>query len=90
MTQTAATALTFVVLMAMHPDKQRKAQAEIDSVTEGLRLPTLADRARMPYVVAIMNEVARWHAVVPLGMLFLQIVFQALLDDLFDRIGPSD
>ncbi|KLO16115.1 cytochrome P450 [Schizopora paradoxa] len=65
---TAATALTFVVLMAMHPDKQRKAQAEIDSVTEGLRLPTLADRARMPYVMAIMNEVARWHAVVPLGL----------------------
>ncbi len=65
--QTAATALTFVVLMAMHPDKQRKAQAEIDGVTEGLRLPTMADREHMPYVEAIMKEVARWHSVVPLG-----------------------
>lgn len=57
--------------MAMHPDKQRKAQAEIDSVTDGLRLPTLADRERMPYLMAVMNEVARWHAVVPLGGPFL-------------------
>ncbi len=45
--------------MAMHPDKQRKAQAEIDGVTEGLRLPTMADREHMPYVEAIMKEVAK-------------------------------
>lgn len=65
--QSTATALTFVMLMALNPEKQRLAQAEIDSVTEGLRLPTVADRNRLPYVAALTKEVMRWHAVVPLG-----------------------
>ena len=55
------------MLMALNPEKQRKAQAEIDSVTEDQRLPTFADRGRLPYVAALVKEVMRWHAVVPLG-----------------------
>lgn len=57
------------MLMALNPEKQRIAQAEIDSVTEGQRLPSFADRERLPYIAALTKEVMRWHAVVPLGKL---------------------
>ncbi len=55
------------MLMALNPEKQCIAQAEIDGVTEGQRLPNFADREHLPYVAALAKEVMRWHAVVPLG-----------------------
>ncbi|KLO15615.1 cytochrome P450 [Schizopora paradoxa] len=64
---TASTVTIFIMLMALNPEKQRIAQAEIDRITEGKRLPSFADRERLPYVCAMMKEVMRWHAVVPLG-----------------------
>jgi cytochrome P450 len=59
--------------MSLYPDVQSRAQAEIDAVLgvgpTGLeRLPTLADRDRMPYVDAFVKEVLRWHPAVPLGL----------------------
>ena len=53
--------------MMMHPDIQRKAQAEIDKVIGDDRLPTLADQANLPYVDAIAKEVLRWAPVTPIG-----------------------
>ena len=54
--------------MALHPDKQKKAQLEIDRITSGCnRLVTLEDRPNMPYLRALMHEVSRWHIVVPLS-----------------------
>ena len=55
--------------MVMHPEVQRKAQAEIDRVIGGGRLPTLADQPNLPYVDALVKEVFRWQQVVPLGKL---------------------
>jgi len=40
--------------MMMHPEVQRKAQAEIDRVIESDRLPTLADQPNLPYLDALM------------------------------------
>lgn len=51
---------SFYLAMALHPDAQRRGQAEIDGLTEGRRLPTLSDRPSLPYVDAIMREVMRW------------------------------
>jgi len=51
----------------MHPEVQRKAQAEIDGVIESDRFPTLADQSNLPYVDALMKEVLRWNPVGPLG-----------------------
>jgi len=51
----------------MHPEAQRIAQAEIDKVIGGDRLPTLADQPRLPYIDALVKEVFRWHPVAPLG-----------------------
>jgi hypothetical protein len=55
--------------MSLFPDAQRHAQEEIDRVVGRSRLPTLADRGRLPYVYALLNEVYRWRPVVTLGLL---------------------
>ncbi len=52
--------------MQLYPDVQRKAQAEIDAVVGPDRMPTFADRPNLPYVDAMVKEILRWHAVVPL------------------------
>lgn len=53
--------------MTLHPDAQRKAQKEIDSVVGSDRLPTAADREHLPYINALCLEVLRWNPVGPLG-----------------------
>ncbi|KAF8883970.1 cytochrome P450 [Infundibulicybe gibba] len=57
----------FFMAMALYPDAQRKAQAELDSVVGNNRLPDFADRDSLPYVNAITKEVMRWHNIAPLG-----------------------
>ncbi|PBK58991.1 cytochrome P450 [Armillaria solidipes] len=63
------TLLTFFLAMSLHPEVQRRAQAEVDAVTGGTRLPTLEDRAqgRLPYVEAIVQETFRWNPATPIG-----------------------
>jgi len=53
--------------MTMHPDIQRRAQAELDAVTGGLRLPTYEDKPNLPYVNAILKEILRWNPITPGG-----------------------
>ncbi|KAF8671204.1 cytochrome P450 [Rhizoctonia solani] len=65
---TVASSLIFVMAMAMHPEVQTRAQAEIDRVLGGSRLPEMDDRQSMPYVQAIVKEVLRWRSVLPLGV----------------------
>lgn len=52
--------------MAMFPEVQKKAQAELDAVI-GSRLPTFEDRPQLPYIQAIVQEAMRWQQVTPLG-----------------------
>ncbi|KAB5590605.1 Cytochrome P450 family protein [Ceratobasidium theobromae] len=63
-----ASALVFIMAMAMHPEIQAKAQAEVDGALNSIRLPEMADRDSLPYVECIVKEVFRWKAVVPLGV----------------------
>ena len=67
--QTVSTIHTFYLVMVLHPEARRKAQAEIDRVIGGDRLPTLADQSDLPYVNALVKEVLRWNPVGPLGKL---------------------
>jgi cytochrome P450 len=53
--------------MTLHPEVQQKAQAEIDALTNGTRLPTLADRHLLPYVDALVKEVLRCGLIIPQG-----------------------
>jgi cytochrome P450 len=57
----------FFLFMTQNPEVQARAQAEIDQVTGGERLPTYDDRERLPYVAALVKEVLRCAAIVPQG-----------------------
>lgn len=52
--------------MAKYPKVQKRAQGEVDSISEG-RLPTPDDIKSMPYVLALTKEILRWAPVAPLG-----------------------
>lgn len=54
--------------MAMFPEAQRKAQAELDAVVGPTRLPDFADQKSLPYVSALTKELLRWHVVAPIGV----------------------
>ncbi|TEB29677.1 O-methylsterigmatocystin oxidoreductase [Coprinellus micaceus] len=54
----------FLALVA-HPNAQRKAQQEVDSVVGRERLPLITDRPALPYCEAILKEVGRWFTAVP-------------------------
>jgi cytochrome P450 len=62
-----STLTTFILAMTLHPEAQKRAQAELDAVL-GDRLPTFADKDDLPYVTAIMKEVFRWIPVLPLAV----------------------
>jgi len=59
---------SFFLAMVLNPDVQRRAQDEIDKIVGKDRLPTLADRGRLPYVEAVLKEVYRINPVAPLGV----------------------
>ena len=60
--------------MALYPEVQKKAQAEIDAVVGLNRLPEFEDRASLPYINAVVKELLRWHLVGPFGTTFLYII----------------
>lgn len=65
--------------MSLYPEVQRKGQAELDTIVGSSRLPTFADRARLPYVNVIVKEVMRWHTAAPLGVPHVNIA-----DDVYE------
>jgi hypothetical protein len=69
---------TFFLMMIIHPEIQRRAQAELDAVVGRRRLPNLQDRANLPYLGAIQKEIYRWAAIVPLGELCRAAHFNVL------------
>jgi cytochrome P450 len=62
-----STLTTFILAMTLHPEAQKRAQAELDTVL-GDRLPTFSDRDNLPFVTAVMKEVLRWIPVLPLAV----------------------
>ncbi|KAI9465876.1 cytochrome P450 [Lactarius psammicola] len=62
-----STLTTFFLAMTLHPEAQKRAQAELDVVV-GDRLPTFADKDSLPYVTALMKEVLRWIPVLPMAV----------------------
>ena len=54
--------------MVAYPEVQKRAQAELDTVVGRGRVPTFADRALLPFTVAILREVLRWRTGIPLGL----------------------
>ncbi|KAF9266555.1 cytochrome P450 [Marasmius fiardii PR-910] len=59
--------ITFILAMALHPEIQRLAQAEIDSLLdEENRMPVISDLPRLPYLNAVIKETMRWQPILPL------------------------
>ena len=54
--------------MALNPDIQKKAQAELDAVVGPNRLPDFDDQRSLVYVNAIVKEALRWQVVLPLSI----------------------
>ncbi|EIW53210.1 cytochrome P450 [Trametes versicolor FP-101664 SS1] len=65
---TVASLRAFFLAMAMNPDVQRQAQAELDRVIGRTRLPELHDRDSLPYINALVRELNRWHVVAPIAI----------------------
>ncbi|KAH9834604.1 cytochrome P450 [Rhodofomes roseus] len=59
---------SFFLAMLLHPDVQRKAQAELDGVVGNDRLPDFSDEQSLPYITALVQEVLRWRPVTPLAV----------------------
>ncbi|RPD66668.1 cytochrome P450 [Lentinus tigrinus ALCF2SS1-7] len=64
---TVSSITSFFLAMSCFPEVQRKAQAELDAVIGPDRMPTIADRERLPYLNAVMLEILRWIPVAPMG-----------------------
>ncbi|KAI0333735.1 cytochrome P450 [Cubamyces sp. BRFM 1775] len=65
---TGHTLEAFCLAMALYPDVQKKAQAELDQVVGPDRLPDHTDTNALIYINAIVKEALRWHVVVPQGI----------------------
>ncbi|TBU62200.1 cytochrome P450 [Dichomitus squalens] len=74
-----ATLQRLFVAMTLHPEVQKKAQAELDAAVGPSRLPIFGDRSALPYVNAIVKECFRWNATLPLG-----VAHATLADDTYE------
>ena len=66
MSQVVGTILTVLLMLARHPDVQKRAYAEIESVVGSDRLPDLRDKERLVYVDCLIKEAHRYNPMVPL------------------------
>ncbi|KAE8449351.1 hypothetical protein EG329_008252 [Mollisiaceae sp. DMI_Dod_QoI] len=61
---TSSTMISCILAMAVFPDVQKKAQAEIDSVVAENASPSWEDvDGKLPYCTALVKEVLRWRTV---------------------------
>jgi len=65
---TYLTMTCLVMVMAMYPEKQALAKAELDQLLCVTRLPTIADRGSLPYIEALIHETLRWHIALPCSL----------------------
>ncbi|CAE7168317.1 unnamed protein product [Rhizoctonia solani] len=65
---TVAALMMFLLAMALHPEVQKKAQNELDSVIGDARLPTFEDQGKLGYTERMIQEIHRWHPITPLAL----------------------
>jgi hypothetical protein len=57
---TSVALTTFILVMLLHPDIQKKAKEELDSVVGHDRFPEFSDKPDLPYLSAVLKEVLRY------------------------------
>ncbi|KAK1958600.1 cytochrome P450 [Colletotrichum sublineola] len=62
---TVAILCWLVVAMLAYPRVLHEAQAALDETVGRSRMPAYADRAAVPYVDAVIDEVMRWRPIIP-------------------------
>ncbi|XP_076449011.1 steroid 17-alpha-hydroxylase/17,20 lyase-like [Babylonia areolata] len=68
-TDTTTTSLScFLLILLHHPDIQHRLQQDVDRVVGRSRPPSLADKAHLPYVEAVLMELLRYISHVPLAV----------------------
>ncbi|KIJ57216.1 hypothetical protein M422DRAFT_238810 [Sphaerobolus stellatus SS14] len=70
---TVSVLYALILQLILHPDIQKRVQLELDSVVGSpgsaeFRLPTWEDRARTPYLEALLKEILRWHPATGTGI----------------------
>ncbi|KAL1950633.1 hypothetical protein VTO73DRAFT_5757 [Trametes versicolor] len=65
---TGNTLEAFCLAMALYPDVQKRAQAELDAIVGPGRLPDHTDTDNLVYINAVVKESMRWHVVLPVGI----------------------
>lgn len=66
------------LVLALHPDVVKKAQAELDNVIGNERLPDLSDEGSLPYICAFIKELLRWICPLP-----IVVPKQVMEDDIY-------
>ncbi|KAK0459289.1 cytochrome P450 [Desarmillaria tabescens] len=75
---TVSTVLSAILAFMLYPEVQAKAQAELDAVVGGFRLPNFDDHPQLPYIDAVLSEALRWNPVFPLS-----IPHRSVTDDVY-------
>ncbi|KAJ3485898.1 hypothetical protein NLI96_g4619 [Meripilus lineatus] len=79
----------FFLAMVLHPDVQRKAQKELDTVLGHGELPGFEDRDNLPYLNCVVQEVLRWTPVIPLGklsFLLIHVISSDVITGLLNKV----
>ncbi|PVF97375.1 cytochrome P450 [Serendipita vermifera] len=65
---TSAGVIQFLHVLFLFPEVSERVFAEIQTVTQGVRLPRISDRSKMPYTEAVWKEAVRWRTFFPIGL----------------------
>lgn len=65
---TTAAIIQFLHSLFIFPDVAERVFQEIQSVTQGHRLPKISDRPNLPFTDAVWKEAARWSPFIPISV----------------------
>lgn len=60
--------IQFLHSLFLFPDVADRVFKEVQSVTQGLRLPQISDQPKLPYTEAVWKEAVRWRPFIPVGI----------------------
>ncbi|KAH8997761.1 cytochrome P450 [Lactarius hatsudake] len=65
---TSTTMSWWALAMIAHPEVQKRAHIELDTIVGRSRTPTSSDAPNLPYIQAMVKEVLRWRPALPFSL----------------------